>query len=311
MAHAIGGGEYSRYERAFVDDGVATLGEEETVDGRRDIGKDIASESRDDLAEEVALSHPRGVWRGIDDHARGRGVDHGDIAVGRYERLVDVDGSVALPNAHFREQVEKSSHETIAILLRDSHADAHLDDERWGADGVEGVCDGGLENRCCLVDPDEIEIEETCVGDETLCGHAAYAGLRHLVEEDIGGVDVDDHIGAREILDDLMGDMLDHVAIVGAWEDAVHVEIESGDATADGIDAEGVYGGPNLDSAEDIRGLGSEAARHLETDILTFELIAMDASDDADAGAVTIADDELIYLEFFGDGELFGNDSFD
>ena len=141
--------------------------------------------------------------------------------------------------------------------------------------------------------------------------HAAYAGLRHLVEEDIGGVDVDDHIGARKILDDLMGDVLDHVAVVGAGEDAVHVEIEGGDATADGIDAEWVYGRPNLDSAENIGGLGSESARHLETDILAFELIAMDACNDADSGAVAIADDQLIYLEFFGDGELFGNDSFD
>jgi len=263
------------------------------------------------LAEEIALAHPRGVGRGIDDHARGWGVDHGYIAIGRDERLVDVDGSVALPDAHFREQVEKSGHETIAILLRDSHADAHLDDESGRSDGVEGVGDGGLENRCGLVDPDEIEIKETSVGYETLGCHAAYAGLRHLVEEDIGGVDIDDHIGTREILDDLMRDMLDHVTIVGAGEDAVHVEIESWDSSADGIYAEGVYGGPNLDRAEDIGRLRSEPARHLETDILAFKLIAMDASDDAYAGAVTIADDELIYLEFFGDGELFGNDSFD
>lgn len=161
------------------------------------------------------------------------------------------------------------------------------------------------------MDPDEIEVEEFGVRNKFLGRHARDAGLRHLVEEDIGRVDIDNHICATKVIYNLMRDTLNHMAIIDAGEDAIHIEVESRDATADGIDTQRIDGRPYFDRAIDFIGRGLETASHLVADILAFELVAMDAGDDANTRAIAIADDKLIDFKFLGDGEVFGYDGFD
>ena len=75
------------------------------------------------------------------------------------------------------------------------------------------------------------------------------AHLRRLAQEDIGGVDVDDHIRALHVAQHLRRDIFRRRAGFRAGEHAVHIQIEHRDAARDLVDAERIEGGIDVHKA--------------------------------------------------------------
>ena len=131
--------------------------------------------------------------------------------------------------------------------------------------------------------PDEVAVELPGEGHERLRGRLGDAHLRNLAQEDVAGMHVDAHVAAQDVLRDVRGGVFGHGAVLAAGEDAVHVQVEAGHAARDGIHAQGIERGIDVHDAGEQPGLRLDAPRQLIADVLSLQLVAVGAGDDADA----------------------------
>ena len=129
------------------------------------------------------------------------------------------------------------------------------------------------------MDPDEVDIGLPGKRNQAIGGHLVDPDLRDLGQEDVAGMDVDDKVAARNIVNETGGHILIHVPVAPAREYPVHVQIEGGNSPGDRIDAKGIHAGIYVDYTVNAVNVLPQYLIDPEGDILSLQFIAVYACD--------------------------------
>ena len=142
--------------------------------------------------------------------------------------------------------------------------------------------------------PDEVHAQLPGKRHEFLLVEHVDTYLRGLPQVEIAGMYVYHKVGAFQVFDDGVGCLFRHRPVLVAGEDAVHVEVEVGDAPLYGVDAQRVEGGVDFHGSVQVLQLFLQPAGHEVAHHLSLQFITMRAGHDAHPSlAVTMADDVL------------------
>ena len=141
---------------------------------------------------------------------------------------------------------------------------------------------GGFQHRGRRVNPHVINVQLSGVRQQLFRRDLADPHLWDLPQENIAGVDIHAHIGAGNIADYLSRDLLLHRPVLIAGKDSVHVQIEGGNPSGDGINSQRVQGRIDVHNPLQAFRILLKAAGQLIAHILALQLIAVGASDNAD-----------------------------
>ena len=125
------------------------------------------------------------------------------------------------------------------------------------------------------VDPYEIYIEMFCVRDKFILKNFAYSRLWYLSKIDVGGMDIDHHVGAREVLNDAGCGVLCHGTVAASREYPVHIKIETRYASLKRIDAKRVERRIDVHDPFQFIGILLQDPGDFIADVLALELIAV------------------------------------
>lgn len=267
------------------------------------IGEDSAVERRDDLSDKLsARDHHLVVQLGDKDTA-GVGVDKGDsVATLADDALTDTRWVWRVgPDAEMVHEIDDAVDKMLAHGVAYASADSHFGHEAWSARGVERVSESGLEHGSGLMNPNEVDAHNLGIRDKSWRCGLGDTHLRKFAKEDVGGMNIYDHIGSEKRRVDVVSDTFDHGAIDIAGKDTIHVEVEGRDAALHGVDTERIEGRIDVDSARELVDILADHLGDKIADILAFEFIAMRTRNDADtfAGAIgkMVADDTELLVD--------------
>ena len=114
--------------------------------------------------------------------------------------------------------------------------------------------------------------------------------LGDLSQEDIAGVDIENQISTRKCIHDLLRDEFRHDAGFGAGESPVHVQVKPGDPALYRADPQRVQSRVDLHRAVEQFLIPVQGPRQKKADLLSLQLIPVDACDNADAPAFSVPD---------------------
>ena len=117
----------------------------------------------------------------------------------------------------------------------DALAYTHLHYQAWCTRTVERVSQCGLQYGGSIVHPYEICAKVLSKWHQPLGILNIDPHLRCLTQIEIARVNVNDHVGSLDVLDDGMGSLLGHGSLRVTRKDAVHVEVEVGYAPLNGV----------------------------------------------------------------------------
>ena len=217
--------------------------------------------------------------------ARSARVHEADAAVGGYDGIRHF-GNGARPDAEPLHEAKETLCDLFAVVLGDAHAHARFDDEAGRADAVERVRERALEHRGGRMDPDEVAVELLGERNQPVGRIDVDAHLRNFAQEDVRRVNVDGAGRALHVGNDLGRDDFLGRAVGVAGEDAVHVKVKARNAAGDGVDAERIERRIDVDDARQMLGMLGKDPVHAPADVLAFELVAVRARHDADAGQI-------------------------
>ena len=162
------------------------------------------------------------------------------------------------------------------------------------------------------MNPEKVQIQKPGQRHQSVGGELIDADLRHFVEKDVAGMDVYDHIGAAQILKNIIGGVFRHASERIAGENAVHVEVEAGQSAGDGIDAQRIEGGIDVHGTVEFGNTTLQQASYAIADVLTFEFIAVRACHYADSFFAVAAGNAVLENEqMLIDGKFRGNNGLD
>ena len=96
-------------------------------------------------------------------------------------------------------------------------------------------------------------------------------------------MNVKDEVGTLKVFDYLIGSLFGKRAMLYAWEDTVHVEVEIRNATLYGVYAEWVEGRVNLNRTVKLADIRLNNTHKLVAHHLSLEFVTVGTSHDADA----------------------------
>ena len=186
----------------------------------------------------------------------------------------------------------------------DAQPHTHLHDQTGSARSVEGVGEGRLEHGGSIVDPYKLDAHLLGDGYQPLLVVDIDAHLGRLSQIDIARVDINDQIGTLEILHNGVGGLLYHRAARIAGKDAVHIQIEIGNAAHHGVDAERVERRIDFYGAVERSQVLSQPSRHLVADHLPLQFVAVGTRHNAEALAPAISNHVFAYHQLFAYRQL-------
>ena len=96
-------------------------------------------------------------------------------------------------------------------------------------------------------------------------------------------MDVYHHIGSLDVLHDSVSRLLGHCAVRITWEDSVHIEVEVGNSSLYGVDAQRVEGRVDFERAVEGFDIFAGDACQFVAHHLPFQFITVRTCDDTEA----------------------------
>ncbi len=187
------------------------------------------------------------------------------------------------PNAEFAHEIEDTLHELVAHAAVDTHADSHLLHKTRCAGGIERMGKCGFKNRCCIMYPDEIDIEFLSKRNEAFAVVHVDTHLRGFAEVEVARMDINHEVCTFEILNYLVCSLFCHRTVHRTREDAVHIEVEVWYASLEGVDAERIECWIDFNrTIEFVHVLVDDTCHFIATE-LPFEFVAMSTRDHTQA----------------------------